>query len=175
MVYAAKLTDSQCTSCFCVTGGTHTSFIMTAGGLDQAPVGPVSSCEAETRFTGRSVCTERSEANRGVLLPLPGWLCHTCIHAWLKIEPVVTIYDEFCADCWVRHGILESKAGSRFVGISVVYHSGDDRCNARKISPPVTSVRFRVLIKTRRIYKTIILPVVLYGCETWVSNIKGGT
>jgi hypothetical protein len=28
-----------------------------------------------------------------------------------------------------------------------------------------------------RIYKAIILPVVLYGCETWslVSDIKGGT
>jgi hypothetical protein len=26
-----------------------------------------------------------------------------------------------------------------------------------------------------RIYKTIILPVVLYGCETWSLNIKGGT
>jgi hypothetical protein len=26
-----------------------------------------------------------------------------------------------------------------------------------------------------RIYETIILPVVLYGCETCVSDIKGGT
>jgi hypothetical protein len=26
-----------------------------------------------------------------------------------------------------------------------------------------------------RIYKTLILPVVLYGCETLVSDIKGGT
>jgi hypothetical protein len=26
-----------------------------------------------------------------------------------------------------------------------------------------------------RIYKIIILPVVLYGCETWVSAINGGT
>jgi hypothetical protein len=26
-----------------------------------------------------------------------------------------------------------------------------------------------------RIYKTIILPVVLYGCETWSLDIKGGT
>jgi hypothetical protein len=25
-----------------------------------------------------------------------------------------------------------------------------------------------------RIYKTIILPVVLYGCETWSLDIKGG-
>jgi hypothetical protein len=26
-----------------------------------------------------------------------------------------------------------------------------------------------------RIYKTIILPVVLYGCETWSLDSKGGT
>jgi hypothetical protein len=26
-----------------------------------------------------------------------------------------------------------------------------------------------------KIYKTTILPVVLYGCETWVSNSKGET
>ena len=25
-----------------------------------------------------------------------------------------------------------------------------------------------------KIYKTIILPVVLYGCETWSLYIKGG-
>jgi hypothetical protein len=25
-----------------------------------------------------------------------------------------------------------------------------------------------------KVYKTIILPVVLYLCETWVSHIKGG-
>jgi hypothetical protein len=27
--------------------------------------------------------------------------------------------------------------------------------------------------KKIKIYNTIILPVVLYGCETWVSDIKG--
>jgi hypothetical protein len=26
-----------------------------------------------------------------------------------------------------------------------------------------------------RIYKTIVLPVVLHGCETWSLDIKGGT
>jgi hypothetical protein len=26
-----------------------------------------------------------------------------------------------------------------------------------------------------RIYKTVIMPVVLYGCETWSLTIKGGT
>jgi hypothetical protein len=26
-----------------------------------------------------------------------------------------------------------------------------------------------------RIYKTVILPVVLHGCETWSTDIKGGT
>lgn len=40
LVYAASLTDSQCPSCSHVTDGTHTSFIMTAGGLGHAPTGP---------------------------------------------------------------------------------------------------------------------------------------
>ena len=26
-----------------------------------------------------------------------------------------------------------------------------------------------------KIYRTIILPVVLYGCETWFADIEGGT
>lgn len=55
-----------------MTDGTHTSFIMMVGSLDQAPVGPVSSCQPDTRFTGHSARTKRSEANGTVLLPLPG-------------------------------------------------------------------------------------------------------
>jgi hypothetical protein len=26
-----------------------------------------------------------------------------------------------------------------------------------------------------KIYKTVMLPVVLYGCETWISHFEGGT
>jgi hypothetical protein len=35
----------------------------------------------------------------------------------------------------------------------------------------------RLLLKNVkiRIYKTIILPVVLYGCETWSLDFEGGT
>jgi hypothetical protein len=28
-------------------------------------------------------------------------------------------------------------------------------------------------LKINKTYKTIILPTVLYGCETWVSHLKG--
>ena len=32
-----------------------------------------------------------------------------------------------------------------------------------------------VLVAKIKIHRTIILPVVLYGCETWFSHIEGGT
>jgi hypothetical protein len=51
VLYAARLTDSQCTSCSCVTDGTHTSFIVTVDGLDEAPVGPASSCRAQCVYS----------------------------------------------------------------------------------------------------------------------------
>jgi hypothetical protein len=44
------------------------------------------------------------------------------------------------------------------------YHSVQDLLSSRVVSKNVKI----------RIYKTIILPVVLYGCETW-SDIKGRT
>jgi hypothetical protein len=55
LVDAAWLTDSQCTSCSSMTDGTHPSFIVTVGGPDQAPVGPVSSWQSGTLFAVHSV------------------------------------------------------------------------------------------------------------------------
>jgi hypothetical protein len=60
MVYAARLTDSQCPSCSDMTDGIHTSFIMTAGGLDHEPVGRASSCQPDTRYVGLVVRSKRS-------------------------------------------------------------------------------------------------------------------
>ena len=76
IVCVAGLTDSQCMSCSRMTNGTHTSFIMTAGGLDQAPAGPVSSRQADARVTGLSMRRKKTAmADGSVLLPLPGELC----------------------------------------------------------------------------------------------------
>ena len=73
----AGLTDSQCMSCSRMTNGTHTSFIMTACGLDRAPSGPVSSRQADARVTGHSMRRKKTVmADGSVLLPLPGELCH---------------------------------------------------------------------------------------------------
>ena len=36
-------------------------------------------------------------------------------------------------------------------------------------SPPLLAPRLKIFINT---YKTIILPVVLYGCETWSLNLR---
>jgi hypothetical protein len=45
-------------SCSRMTDGTHTSFIMTAGGLDRALAGPVSSNPAHARGPGHSMRTK---------------------------------------------------------------------------------------------------------------------
>jgi hypothetical protein len=45
------------------------------------------------------------------------------------------------------------------------YHSVQNLLSSH---PPSKNVKIRI-------YKTIILPVVLYGCETWFFDIKRGT
>jgi hypothetical protein len=46
----------------------------------------------------------------------------------------------------------------------------DDRYITYSFSPHLLSKNVEIII-----YKTIILPVVLCGCETWSLDIKGGT
>jgi hypothetical protein len=61
IVYVARLTESQCMSCSHMTDGTHTSFIMTAGGLDRALAGPVSSRQSDAHVTGHSMRTKHCD------------------------------------------------------------------------------------------------------------------
>ena len=69
---------------------------------------------------------------------------------------------------------LNCRVGSVFVAVfvcktfctlaSVIYNSVQNLFSSSLLS---TNLKFKI-------YRTIILPVVLYGCETW-SLIEGGT
>jgi hypothetical protein len=60
--------------------------------------------------------------------------------------------------------LVQEEIKTRLNSGNACYHSVQNLLSSRLLSKNVKI----------RIYKTIILPVVLYGCENW-SDIKGGT
>jgi hypothetical protein len=63
-----------------------------------------------------------------------------------------------------NQNLIQEEIKKRVNSGNACYHSVPNL-----LSPPLLSRNLKIII-----YKTIILPVVLYGCETW-TDIKGGT
>jgi hypothetical protein len=61
--------------------------------------------------------------------------------------------------------------------------SKSEECKGKKVGHTLSQISCKSLLSSRllsknvkvRIYKTIILPMVLYGCETWSLDSKRGT
>jgi hypothetical protein len=64
-----------------------------------------------------------------------------------------------------NRNLIQEEVKRRFNFGNTCYHSVQSLLSSRLLSKNLKI----------RINKTIILPVVLYGCETFVSDIKGGT
>jgi hypothetical protein len=61
--------------------------------------------------------------------------------------------------------LIQEEIKRRVNSGNACYHSVQDLLSSLLLSK---------IVKVR-IYKTIILPVVVYGCETWSPTVKGGT
>jgi hypothetical protein len=62
-----------------------------------------------------------------------------------------------------NQNLIQEEIKRRLNSGNVCYHSVQKLLSSRLLSK---NVKFRV-------YKTIILPVVLYGCETWSLSVRG--
>jgi hypothetical protein len=85
---------------------------------------------------------------------------------------------------WSMHNIFKFLALTlRYLGMTVKNQTLIQEEIKRRLNSgnafynPVQNLSSSCLLSKNlkiRIYKTVILPVVLYGCETW-SDVKGGT
>jgi hypothetical protein len=71
----------------------------------------------------------------------------------------------------------ENVAQLRYLGTTITHQNLIQEEIKRRLNSVQNLLYSRLLSKNIkiRIYKTIILLVVLYGCETWSLDIKGGT